>query len=51
MRHHCVVDQLHPHALIPGKAQRLIIERREHAAIERPHIALHIAGEVKLKQA
>ena len=45
MLHHRVIDQRHPDALIAGEADWLD-DGAELAAIERPHEALHVAGQM-----
>ena len=46
MRHHRVVDQHDAHALAVREAQRLGVG--EFLAVERPDVALHVAGQVQL---
>ena len=50
MPHHAVVDEVDPHALILEKGDRLHRVGHLHA-VERPHEALHVAGQVDVETA
>src|SRR3546814_3434177 len=46
VRHHRIVDEFHTDTFVIGEANGVVANGSKLLAVERPHVALHVAGQV-----